>query len=234
MSNFKETIVISLGGSMIVPDGVDGAFLKKFKELIEKHLNEGKQFFIITGGGMTARSYIKALQEVRGTVESDDLDWMGIYATHINAQLVRLALSDLGSIGTLADPSVASTNTEPIVVTGGWKPGWSSDYPAVLIAGNGGSGKVINLSNISHVYSEDPRKNPDAERFDAMSWDQYISIIPEKWEPGLSSPFDPIASRKAQELGVEAAIMNGSDLDNLDKYLSGENFEGTVIGKNKE
>jgi uridylate kinase len=229
MSSDQETIVMSLGGSMIVPGAINISFLKDFKLLVKKQIEKGKRVIIITGGGATARDYIAGLEVLRPDADSENLDWMGIYGTHINAHLVRLALGDLAPVGTFSDPSIPLETDAQLVVAGGWKPGWSSDYPAVLIAGQAQDAKVINLSNIAHVYSEDPRKNPDAVKYDNLSWSEYLDLIPEEWTPGLSSPFDPIASRKAQELGVEVAIMNGSDLDNLESYLDGRAFEGTVI-----
>jgi uridylate kinase len=85
------------------------------------------------------------------------------------------------------------------------------------------------MTNIDYVYDGDPKTNPDATPQKHLTWSMYRSIIPTEWTPGLNTPFDPIASEKAEELGIEVAVINGSDLDRLDNYLSGDPFVGTRI-----
>ncbi len=228
MSDKSKTIVVSLGGSLVVPDGVDTDFLKTFKSLIEKKVSEGYRFLMIVGGGKIARRYQDALTEVRKSVDQRDLDWMGIYTTQFNAQLVRLMFKDLAHKEIAGNPYDVSSITENIIVGAGAVPGSSTDLGAVRAAENLGANIVINLSNIDHVYNADPRENPDAKKFDVLSWSQYRSFIPTEWQPGLSTPFDPIASKKAEELGLTVVIMNG-DLQNLENYLDGKDFNGTTI-----
>jgi uridylate kinase len=71
---YQETIIVSLGGSMVVPDGINISFLQLFSELIQRHVGEGKRFCIIVGGGKPARQYQQALKELK-TVTPDELDW---------------------------------------------------------------------------------------------------------------------------------------------------------------
>ena len=89
--------------------------------------------------------------------------------------------------------------------------------------------KIINLSNIDYVYDKDPRKYPDAVRIEKISWADFRTLLPSEWDPGLSSPFDPIAAKEAEYLGIEVAIMNGKNIENLKNYLDGQEFLGTVI-----
>jgi len=228
MSDESKTIVVSLGGSLVVPDGVDTDFLKTFKSLIEKKAAEGYRFLMIVGGGKICRRYQDALTEVRDTATQEDLDWLGIYTTQFNAQLVRLVFKDLAHEKIAGNPYDVADLESALIIGAGAVPGSSTDLGAVRAAENLGARVVINLSNIDHVYDADPRENPDAEKFDVLSWDQYRSFIPTEWQPGLSTPFDPIASKKAQKLGITVAIMNG-DLKNLENYLDGNNFNGTTI-----
>ncbi|NTU99420.1 UMP kinase, partial [Candidatus Falkowbacteria bacterium] len=80
--------IISLGGSLIVPDQIDTAFLKAFKKLLESRIKEGERFILISGGGRTARNYQQAAKSV-AKLHDDDVDWLGIHATRINAHLLR-------------------------------------------------------------------------------------------------------------------------------------------------
>ena len=57
----------------------------------------------------------------------------------------------------------------------------------------------------------------------------YRNMVGDKWDPGMNVPFDPIASKVANESNMEVAIMNGKKLDNLENYLNGKEFRGTVI-----
>ena len=85
------TIIISLGGSLIVPDEIDVSFLKKLRSMVMK-LDE--QIVLVTGGGKTARRYINSAKEVRD-LEHEDLDWIGIHSTRLNAQLVKIIFKDV-------------------------------------------------------------------------------------------------------------------------------------------
>ena len=223
-----ETIVISLGGSLIIPDQIDASFLKEFKDLILSHVALGKKFAIVTGGGKVSRRYTDTTKEMVSPTNVD-LDWIGIAATRLNAEFVRTIFGDMALGKIIMDPEIAPDMSKSIVVGGGWKPGNSSDMAAVFLAKNTGAKKIINLSNIDHVYDSDPKKNPEAKKIEKISWADYRKLIPEEWNPGLNSPFDPIASKMAEENGIEVYIMNGKPIDNLKKCLNGEEFQGTVI-----
>lgn len=213
---------------MVVPDHISVDFLKSFIGILDKHTRLGKKFYIIVGGGKTARVYQQALKDL-GAEGSDTLDWVGIYATHLNAELVRLACGDLAHDAVIKDPYTIPETHTPVIVYGGWKPGRSTDFAPVILAESTGAGTVINLSNIAYVYDSDPRHNPHAQKFETITWPAYRALIPAEWTPGMSAPFDPTASLQAQELGVTVAVLHGADLENLDRYLSGQDFEGTTI-----
>ena len=89
---------------------------------------------------------------------------------------------------------------------------------------------MLNLSNIAKVYSADPRVDPSAQPIDAISWADFRAIIGEEWTPGKNVPFDPVATRKAAELGLSVICAAGRDLDNLRRILEGESYVGTTIG----
>lgn len=229
MSMSSTPYIVSLGGSLIVPDQIDVVFLQKFKSLIERHVAKGKRFIIITGGGKVCRRYQSALTDLREDATIDDVDWVGIYATHMNGQLMRSVFKDLVHAELLTDPSQIDFKDAPVVIGAGWKPGWSTDYVMIDVAHRTDSTHVINLSNVEYVYDSDPRENPNAQKYEDLTWQQYRGFIPEEWSPGLSTPFDPIASAKAQEYGIEVAIIKGQNLESFENYLNGKPFEGTRI-----
>ena len=87
----------------------------------------------------------------------------------------------------------------------------------------------MKAKNADYVYDSDPKINPNAKKIEKISWANYRKLIPNEWNPGLNSPFDPIASKMAEETGVQVIIMNGKPIDNFEKCLNGESFLGTVI-----
>ncbi len=232
-SAYQDKIIISVGGSLIVPNqGIDTDFLSKLNEFIRKQLaeNKNRQFFLVAGGGQTARHYRDAGQTVIGhELNRDDLDWLGIHASRLNAHLIRTIFRDIAHPYIVKKFEIIRKVTEPVVVAAGWRPGWSTDYCAVLLCEDYGVKTVVNLSNIEKVYDKDPRKNGDAKPIDKMTWDELRTLVGDEWIPGMNAPFDPIAARKAQELGIKVVIMSGKDFDNIEKYFKGENFIGTVI-----
>jgi uridylate kinase len=224
----KEIIVISLGGSLIVPDGIDHRFLKNFHRLILAQLRLGRRFILICGGGKTCRDYLGAAKKII-RLTPDDGDWLGIHSTRLNAQLLRTIFYQEAHPEIVNNPTKNISLKESILVASGWKPGWSTDYCAVLLAKKYGAKKILNLSNIDYVFDRDPRTDKNAKPLDTVSWKKYRGLIPKKWTPGLNSPFDPIASRAAQGFGLETAIINGRDFKNIIAYLAGKKFKGTII-----
>lgn len=230
-----EYIVISLGGSLIAPAaGIDWRFLKRFRELIVKEIKNGKKFIIIAGGGNTARTYQTAAAKVT-KLTADDQDWIGIHSTRLNAHLIKTIFRAYAhprinkNPRTKADIREHFAHGESIMVAAGWRPGWSTDYVATILAERLGAKTVINLSNIKYVCDKDPNKFKDAKIIKQSDWPAFRKIVGNKWDPGLNAPFDPVASRHAEELRLRVIIAEGKNIKNLEKIFLGEKFVGTVI-----
>lgn len=224
-----DLFVLSLGGSILVPNGgVDLVFLKGFVRLIKTRIKAGDRFVIVVGGGSTARFYQRAAQAV-GRLADEDVDWLGIHATRLNAHLLRSVFRDQALHRVIKDPREPLNWNKPLLIAAGWKPGWSTDYVAVRLAKRFVARRVINLSNVSVVYDKDPNVHADAKPINQIEWKEFCKIVGSKWIPGMNVPFDPIASKSASKWGLEAVIANGRDLKNLNKIFSGKKFVGTVI-----
>ncbi len=223
-------IVISVGGSLIVPDAINSVFLRDLKNFLLEGVKEGKRYIIICGGGKICRRYQDVAQDIT-KLRHEDVDWLGIHATRLNAQLVKTILLPHAEEVIVHDPFDKKIKFEkPILVAAGWKPGWSTDFDAVCLAKRYKAKKLINLSNIDYVYTADPRTNPTATKIEIISWKTFRRLLPKKWDPGLSSPFDPIASKEAESLGLEVAIINGTRLSEINSFVLEEPFVGSKIG----
>ncbi|MBI2133741.1 UMP kinase [Candidatus Woesearchaeota archaeon] len=220
-----QTVILSLGGSVIAPSGVDVQFLKSLRAFILN--NREFKFIIICGGGRVCRDYQKAASEV-ADVKKDDLDWIGVYSTRLNAQLVRSVLSDISFETIIERPK--KVDFKKVLVVSGWKPGWSTDYIAVLMAKKNRSKTIINLTNKDFVYDKNPDQYADARPLEKVSWKDFREMVGDKWSPGLNVPFDPVASKEAQRSGIRVVAM-GKYLKNLENFLKGNPFKGTVIGE---
>jgi len=207
-------IVISLGGSIIVQDEIQVEFLKKFKKLILRFLKKGERFVVVTGGGKTCRKYQQAAAAITD-LNNEDRDWLGIEATRLNAALLKAIFSK-------------QTKSE-ILISSGLKPGFSTDFVAVLMAKKFKTNRVINLSNVDYVYDKNPKEFTDAKPIKEICWENYRKLIGSRWVPGMSAPFDPIASKEAQIAKIRVFIIKGTDINNFEKLLSGKDFQGTII-----
>jgi uridylate kinase len=224
----EEIIIISLGGSLIIPEELDVNFLKEFKTLILEQVVKGKKFVIITGGGKINRKYNDAARALSNPTD-EDLDWVGIASLKLNAELVRVMFAEYANKKVVDNLSNHFSFEKSIIVGSAFEPGKSSDWDAIEAAKTVGAKKIVNLSNTDYVYDSDPKTNPNAQKIETISWQEYRKIIPAEWTSRLSTPFDPVASKIAEQGNIEVAIMNGKPIENLANYLNGEKFAGTVI-----
>ena len=225
----SKTIVMSLGGSLIAPLGIDRAFLKKFKHLILNYIKKGNRVVLICGGGNVCREYQTAAKTISSNVKGTDLDWIGIAATKLNAELVSGIFGEAAYESIMGDPNKPVKTNRRIIVGAGFEPGSSSDKDAVLAAKAYGAKTVINLSNITYVYDKDPSKFADAKPQKKMNWKDFQKLVGNTWTPGAHVPFDPIATKLAAQQKMTLIVLNGSNLGNLGKMLAGQKFQGTIV-----
>ncbi len=219
--------VISVGGSLIYPDsGLDHKFIKVFSGFLDKQLSLGHNFLLVTGGGKLARDYIAVAKKFKAS--RDQQDYLGISATRHNALLLKSTLGARVYPEIITDPNINLKWRQKIAIASGWRPGRSTDYVAVALAKTYQAKSVINLSNIDYVYDRDP-KLPGAKKLKKLNWSQFRKIVGNKWRPGINAPFDPVASRLADNYGLEVVVLNGKNLKNLSLYLAGKEFKGTII-----
>lgn len=227
----KERIIISLGGSLLVPDDINADFIKTFKKFVVAYVQAGFRFILVTGGGRTARKYIDAASHVT-SITDEDKDWLGIHSTRLNAHLVRTVFRKYAHARINTNPHDLEdfySAPEPIIVAAGWRPGFSTDFDAVLLGKYLDAKRIINLSNVDMVYDRDPKMHYDAKPLSRLHWAEFQKIVGTVWNPGMNVPFDPVASKMAAVEKMEVAILNGENLANVANYIDGKKFIGTVI-----
>lgn len=224
-----KTFVFSLGGSLIAPDGIDAKFLAGFRRVILRFVARGNRAIIICGGGNTARQYIHAVRRLNPRAPAVVLDWIGIEATKLNAWLVRDVFGGSAEQQLLYNPTKKIVTRKRIIIGSGWKPGCSTDKDAVLAAKTYGIHTIVNLSNIAYVYDRDPGRFKRAKPLRELRWPEFLKIVGSNWRPGAHTPFDPVASRLAERWGIRLVVMRGSDMTNVQNFLTGAKFRGTTV-----
>ena len=226
------TKVLSVGGSIVVSEKPDTEFLTGFVNMTKEWLDgdKSRRLILVVGGGAPARIYQNAYKEVCANADANAADWIGIMATRINAQLVKACFGDYCKNDVVYNPTEDVKFDGQVLVAAGWKPGFSTDNDAVLLGEKFEAKTVVNLSNIEKVYTDDPRKNPDAKPLDTISWADFRAMVGDEWVPGKNCPFDPIASKKASELGMKVICAGGKNIPNIKAILNDEDYIGTTIG----
>lgn len=223
----KELVVLSVGGSVIVPHQIDTKYLRAFAAFIKRNLRKFR-FVIVTGGGATCRVYQHAARAL-GVRSLNALDWIGIESTRLNAELVRSLFGNLAEERILVNFRNRVAFRRPIMLAAGDMPGSSSDDDAVSVARMFGAKRIVNLTDRDFVYTADPKKFKDAKQIPLISWQKFVRLVGSKWIPGKKVPFDPVASKLARKHKLEVVVANGKNLANLQKILDRKKFRGTLI-----
>lgn len=225
----KKVIVISLGGSLIIPDEIDINFLKSFKQVIKKN-SKNYKFIVVCGGGSIARKYIMALRETR--VNEKLQNFAGISANRTNARFLSYFFNYTEQEGIPQKISGVERylNKQTVVFCGAleYHEHQTSDSTAAQIAGHFKT-EFINLTNISGLYDKDPKKFKNAKFIPEISWKEFYKLAHKsKFHPGQHFVLDQGASKIIMDKRITTYIL-GRDLKHLDNFLNNRKFFGTVI-----
>lgn len=221
-----DSIVISIGGSVLLSDEADINFLKKFSELLIKF--SGKyRIFLVVGGGRVARDYIRKGRELN--IEEHDLDKLGIAITRVNASLLTNILKTSNKeIPSSTDE--ASKLSNKIVVMGGTIPGHSTDLVGAELAQKTHSRMFIIATNVNGIYDKDPNKYSDAKQLKMVHIKDLIKQYGINWNSaGSNVVVDGPALKKIQDSQIRTIVLNGKKLDQLENAILNKPINGTII-----
>jgi len=227
----KKIIVLSLGGSLIVPGKIDDEFLRGFKKVLLKHTKKYK-FVVVCGGGSVARIYINGLgnQNIRNKDYLQSL--LGVASTRINARFMTYFFGKEANKGIPHDmKEVKSLLRKNSVVFCGalrYAKNQTSDSTAAKLARYFNS-EFINLTNIKGLFDKNPRKYKNAKFIPEISHKDFLKMAKAiEFKPGQHFVLDQTAAKIIYKYKINTTIL-GSKLENLDNYLRDRHFVGTII-----
>jgi uridylate kinase len=224
-----KNIVISLGGSVIFNPEVNISFLEQFKKTILK--NKEYRFIIVTGGGKIARDYINALKKENRSKE--ELALAGVRATRMNAQFLMQLFGEHSNSSLPLNMEEVKNEIykNQITICGALRHSTNStsDSTAAKLA-NYLKADFINITNVSGLYTADPKTDKYAKLIKNISWEGFDRIISRiKFHAGQHFVLDQQASKIIKENEIRTYII-GSNKD-LNNILNGKKFKGTLIFK---
>jgi uridylate kinase len=220
-----ETIVISLGGSVLLADSVNDAYYNQLKQLLLSFSD--KKIFIVVGGGPPARTYISKARLLHFREEL--LDALGIAVTRINALFLASYFfeRDCRIPHTVQE---ANTSDQSLVVMGGTTPGHSTDFVGAELASLVKADVFVIATNVDGVYDKDPCVNEDAMMYSSISAKELLETYGSSWNTaGSNMVIDGPALEKIYTDKIPTIVINGKNIDTLRNALSHQSFHGTII-----
>ena len=228
-------VLLKISGEALAGDkhfGLDFGVIGQVTDVIKECVEAGVQMGIVIGGG----NFWRGVKDGAGKVERVSADRMGMLATCMNCLAVCDVFKQLGAkarvqtafdiqgVGERYDTrkSIEYMQEGNIVLFGGGSgaPFFSTDTAAVLRAAEIHADAILLAKNIDGVYSDDPRKNPDAVRFDNISYDEVLSRH--------LAVMDTTATSLAMDNNIPVIVFALAEPENIRRVLLGESVGTTV------
>ncbi len=224
-------IVLSIGGSILVPGEVDVGYMKELASFLVD-LSLDNELAVVSGGGRLARKYIDVARSFNSSEALCDL--IGIDASRLNARLLSAAI---GEKATFEPPTVFQKAREEleggkIVVMGGTHPGHSTDGVSALLAEYVGADLLINATDVDGIFDKNPEEYADARLIKEITINELMDLIREyPVDAGSYALIDPLAVKIIKRSAVKTIFLNGKALGNMKKAITGKEYTGTLVKK---
>ena len=234
MDKFKR-VLIKISGEALAGEkktGYDFDLITSVCQVLRRASEQGTQIAIVIGGG----NFWRGVKDGAGKIERVNADRMGMLATCMNCIAVCDVLRQLGAkarvmtavdimgVGERYDTrrAIEYLDAGEIVLFAGGSgaPFFSTDTAAALRAAEIHADAILLAKNIDGVYSDDPRKNPEAVKFDRISYAEMLAR--------RLAVMDTAATALAMENDLPVAVFALADPENILRVLAGENV-GTIV-----
>ncbi|MBK6700757.1 MAG: UMP kinase [Saprospiraceae bacterium] len=234
MLKFKR-ILLKLSGESLMGEqqfGIDPEMLVNYANQIKNIVAEGIEVAVVIGGG----NIFRGMNGKNSSIERVQGDYMGMLATVINGMALQSALESAGVFTRLISAIEMRQIAEPyirrrairhlekgrvlIFSAGTGNPYFTTDSAAALRASEINADAILKGTRVEGIYDHDPEKNPNAKKFDVLSFDQVIGMD--------LKVMDMTAFTICKENNIPIIVFNINDESNLIGIIQGKKI-GTVV-----
>lgn len=235
MEAIYKRVLIKISGEALAGEkhtGFDFDFVSRVCESVKAVAASGVQVGIVIGGG----NFWRGVKDGAGKVERVSADRMGMLATAMNCLAVGdvfkqhgadarvMTAVDIQGVGERYDTRKAIEYLEQgkvvLFACGTGSPFFSTDTAATLRAAEIHADAILLAKNIDGVYSDDPRRNPEAVKFDEISYDEVLAR--------RLAVMDSTATSMAMDNNIPVIVFALADPDNIGRVVCGEKIGTTV------
>jgi uridylate kinase len=228
-------VLLKLSGEALMGEknyGIDNKVLKQYASEVKAIVEAGVEVAIVIGGG----NIFRGVQAEEGGMERTQGDYMGMLATMINAMALQAALESMDVSTRLQSAIEMKQIAEPFIRrrairhlekgrvvifgAGTGNPFFTTDSAASLRAIEIDANVILKGTRVDGIYTEDPEKNPDAVRFDTITFN-------EVFEKGLKV-MDMTAFTLCNENELPIIVFDMNEPGNLMRVIKGEQI-GTLV-----
>lgn len=235
MSLKYKRVLLKLSGESLMGEqqfGINPEMLNHYAEEIKKLSDAGVEVAVVIGGG----NIFRGLQAKDSGIERVQGDYMGMLATVINGMAIQSALEGIGVFTRLITAIKMEQIAEPyirrrairhlekgrvvIFSAGTGSPYFTTDSAAALRANEINAEVILKGTRVDGIYSADPEKDPNAKKFDTISFAKVINM-------GLNV-MDMTAFTLCQENNLPIIVFDINNKENLERIIKGEPI-GTLV-----
>ncbi|MBE6732833.1 MAG: UMP kinase [Ruminococcaceae bacterium] len=233
MKPIYKRVLLKLSGEVLAGEKGSGIDFDKVLEVcaaVKESVDMGVQVAIVVGGGNFWRG------RSSGKMDRTRADHMGMLATTINSLALADALEQIGvtarvqtaiEMRQIAEPYIRSKAIRHlekgrvvIFGCGTGNPFFSTDTAAALRAAEIGADVIFKATNVDGVYDSDPKKNPDAKKFDTLT---HLEVLQKELHV-----MDSTAASLCMDNGIEILVFNLNKPSNITDAMVG-NHNGTLV-----
>ena len=234
-----KRVLLKISGEALAGEkdfGLDFQVLGQVADVIKECVNMGVQIGVVIGGG----NFWRGVKNGEGHIERTRADHMGMLATAMNCMALADVLEQKGvdvrlqtalEIREVAEPYIRARAVRHLekgrVVLFGCGVGcpfFSTDTAAVLRAAEINADAILLAKNVDGVYSDDPAKNPDAVKFDEITYDEVLARH--------LMVMDSTATSLSMDNHIPIILFALKDPENILRVVMGEKI-GTVVKEDK-
>lgn len=230
-----KRILLKISGEALAGEkktGLDFNIIESVCAVVKRCVDQGVQVGIVIGGG----NFWRGVKDGGGHIDRTRADYMGMLATTLNCLALSDALEKLGvavrvqtaiEMRAIAEPyvrlrAVRHLEKGRVVIfgCGTGNPFFSTDTAAVLRGVEIDADVILLAKNIDGVYDDDPNKNPNARKFDFLSYDEILARH--------LTVMDSTATSLSMDNKIPILLFALKDPENIYRAVMGEKI-GTVV-----